>query len=83
MPMTTIHDSPPGSQQQNSEEKLRKLSHDLRSPLNAILGWTRILAVKRAHDPEIIEIAERIERSAKAQLKIIENYIDGVSPPTP
>ena len=83
MPMTTIHDSAASSPQENRDEKLRTLSHDLRSPLNAILGWARILAVKRAHDSEIVEIAERIERSAKAQLKIIENCIDGVDSPTP
>jgi Signal transduction histidine kinase len=72
--MTTIPDS-----EMSSRNELAKLSHDLRSPLNAILGWTRILAVKRAHDPEIVEITERIERSAKAQLKILENYMNGVA----
>ena len=78
MPTTSIHDD-----EMSSNEKLAALSHDLRSPLNAILGWTRILAVKRADDPEIVEITERIERSAKAQLQILENYMDGVHPRTP
>jgi signal transduction histidine kinase len=81
--MTTIHDDETGSADKSLDERLRTLSHDLRSPLNAILGWTRILAVKRAHDPEIIEITERIERSSKAQLKILEDFMDGVGPPTP
>ena len=76
--MTTIHHD-----EMSSGDKLAALSHDLRSPLNAILGWTRILALKRAHDPEIVEITERIERSAKSQLKILEDFMNGVGPPTP
>jgi signal transduction histidine kinase/ActR/RegA family two-component response regulator len=58
------------------DEFLSLVSHELRSPLNAILGWNRILAVKRGEDPEVAAVAPRIERSAKAQLKLVNDLLD-------
>jgi signal transduction histidine kinase/ActR/RegA family two-component response regulator len=51
-------------------------SHELRSPLNAILGWNRILALKRAEDTEVASITTRIEHSARAQLKMVNDLLD-------
>jgi PAS domain S-box-containing protein len=58
------------------DEFLSVISHELRSPLNAILGWNRILAIKRADDPEVKSVAPRIEQSAKAQLKMVNDLLD-------
>jgi signal transduction histidine kinase/CheY-like chemotaxis protein len=58
------------------DEFLSMFSHELRSPLNAILGWNRILAVKRTDDPEVAAMTARIERSAKAQLKMVNDLLD-------
>ena len=58
------------------DEFLSVISHELRSPLNAILGWNRILALKRREDPEVASIAPRIEQSAKAQLKMVNELLD-------
>jgi signal transduction histidine kinase/CheY-like chemotaxis protein len=58
------------------DEFLSVISHELRSPLNAILGWNRILLMKRREDPEVASIAPRIEQSAKAQLKIVADLLD-------
>ena len=58
------------------DEFLSLVSHELRSPLNAILGWNRILAVKRGDDPEVAAVTPRIERSAKAQLKMVNDLLD-------
>lgn len=58
------------------DEFLSVISHELRSPLNAILGWNRILAMKRADDAEVAAIAPRIEHSAKAQLKMVNDLLD-------
>jgi signal transduction histidine kinase/CheY-like chemotaxis protein len=58
------------------DEFLSVISHELRSPLNAILGWNRILAVKRRDDPEVASIVPRIEQSAKAQLKMVNDLLD-------
>jgi signal transduction histidine kinase/CheY-like chemotaxis protein len=58
------------------DEFLSVVSHELRSPLNAILGWNRILAIKRAGDEEVKAVTPRIEHSAKAQLKIVNDLLD-------
>jgi CheY-like chemotaxis protein len=60
----------------SKDEFLSMFSHELRSPLNAILGWNQILAVKRAADAEVIGITARIQRSAKAQLKMVNDLLD-------
>jgi len=60
----------------SKDEFLSMFSHELRSPLNAILGWNRILAVKRAGDAEVAAMTARIERSAKAQLKMVNDLLD-------
>jgi two-component system, chemotaxis family, CheB/CheR fusion protein len=58
------------------DEFLSVVSHELRSPLNAILGWNRILSIKRADDEEVKAVAPRIEHSAKAQLKMVNDLLD-------
>ena len=58
------------------DEFLSVISHELRSPLNAILGWNRILTIKRREDPEVASITPRIEQSAKAQLKMVNDLLD-------
>lgn len=60
----------------SKDEFLAMFSHELRSPLNAILGWNRILAVKRTGDEEVAAMTARIERSAKAQLKMVNDLLD-------
>ncbi|HUI61063.1 MAG TPA: ATP-binding protein [Steroidobacteraceae bacterium] len=58
------------------DQFLSVFSHELRSPLNAILGWNRILALKRRDDPEVAAISPRIEHSARAQLKMVNDLLD-------
>jgi two-component system CheB/CheR fusion protein len=60
----------------SKDEFLSVISHELRSPLNAILGWNRILAIKRGDDAEVKAVAPRIEQSAKAQLKMVNDLLD-------
>jgi len=60
----------------SKDEFLSMFSHELRSPLNAILGWNSILAARRAGDVEIGGIVARIERSAKTQLKMVNDLLD-------
>jgi signal transduction histidine kinase/ActR/RegA family two-component response regulator len=57
-------------------ELLSIVSHELRSPLNAMLGWNRILAIKRGDDVEIKAITSRVQHSAKAQLRIVNDLLD-------
>ncbi|HEX4268580.1 MAG TPA: ATP-binding protein [Steroidobacteraceae bacterium] len=58
------------------DEFLSVISHELRSPLNAILGWNRILALKCGQDPEVAAITPRVEQSARAQLKMVNDLLD-------
>lgn len=60
----------------SKDEFLSVISHELRSPLNAILGWNRILALKCGDNPEVAAITPRIEQSAKAQLKMVNDLLD-------
>ncbi len=60
----------------SKDEFLSRLSHELRSPLNAILGWNRILAVKRAGDAEVVAMTMRIERGALTLLKMANDLLD-------
>jgi signal transduction histidine kinase/CheY-like chemotaxis protein len=60
----------------SKDEFLSVISHELRSPLNAILGWNRILALKCGNDPQVAAITTRIEQSAKVQLKVVNDLLD-------
>lgn len=56
------------------EDFVAVLSHELRSPLTAILGWTQIL--RRRATGEIADGLAVIERSAKAQAQMVEDLLD-------
>jgi PAS domain S-box-containing protein len=58
------------------DQFLALVSHELRSPLNAVLGWNRLLRSQQGQDPQIAKVTETIERNAKAQLQLIEDLLD-------
>jgi PAS domain S-box-containing protein len=58
------------------DEFLAILSHELRSPLNAIAGWTYLLK-SGAKDPErVLQSAQVIERNTKIQTQLISDLLD-------
>ena len=55
---------------------LATLSHEVRTPLNAILGWATILRGADCNKADMKEGMEVIERSSKAQAQLIEDVLD-------
>jgi PAS domain S-box-containing protein len=64
------------SANQAKDEFVALVSHELRAPLNAMLGWARILQTKQIDAATLKHAVETIERSARAQSKLIEDLID-------
>ncbi|MGE5659994.1 MAG: PAS domain S-box protein [Actinomycetota bacterium] len=58
------------------DEFLAMVSHELRSPLNTILGWSQLLRVQKYEESAMMRALEVIERNARAQLKLIEDLLD-------
>ncbi|HEY9762592.1 MAG TPA: PAS domain-containing protein [Trichocoleus sp.] len=57
------------------DEFLAVLSHELRSPLNPILGWASLLR-RKLTDPAQIKAVETIERNVKLQVQLIDDLLD-------
>jgi signal transduction histidine kinase len=52
------------------------VSHELRSPLSAIMGWAHILSRDGADPAQFKRGIEAIERNAKLQLKLVDDMLD-------
>lgn len=52
------------------------VSHELRSPLNPILGWTMLLQTQTLDPTQTIQALDTIERNAKLQAELIEDLLD-------
>ncbi|HEY9763785.1 MAG TPA: PAS domain-containing protein, partial [Trichocoleus sp.] len=58
------------------DEFLAVLSHELRSPLNPILGWAKLLRNHALSEQQIAHGLEAIERNASLQTQLIEDLLD-------
>jgi signal transduction histidine kinase len=55
---------------------LATVSHELRAPLNAILGWCAVLRLRLADDPSLVRALDTIERSARQQGRLVDELVD-------
>ncbi|MGZ4778447.1 MAG: PAS domain S-box protein [Thermoanaerobaculia bacterium] len=58
------------------DEFLATLSHELRTPMTSILGWTALLAMGSLDEKTRTEGIATIHRSAKAQAQLIDDVLD-------
>ena len=58
------------------DEFLATLSHELRTPINAVLGWAQMLQKGVVTGPRATQALEAIERNGMAQTRLIEELLD-------
>lgn len=58
------------------DELLAILSHELRTPMTAILGWARLLRERQFDSDTMARALETIERNAKTQVQMIEDLLE-------
>jgi PAS domain S-box-containing protein len=58
------------------DEFLAVLSHELRSPLNAMLGWVHVLARAVPADPVVTRAVATLERNIWTQSQVVSDLLD-------
>lgn len=58
------------------DDFLANLSHELRTPMNIIVGWAHLLRNGPLSDEQKVKAFEAIERAARSQAQLIEDLLD-------
>ncbi|MEA5626482.1 chemotaxis protein CheB [Nostoc sp. UHCC 0251] len=58
------------------DEFLSNLSHELRNPLNTILGWAQFFRTRNLDQATVTHAWDVVERSANVQAKLIDDMLD-------
>jgi signal transduction histidine kinase/ActR/RegA family two-component response regulator len=58
------------------DEFLATISHELRNPLNAIMGWAHMLRLGKLTDVNAERAVETIYRNAKSQAQLVADLLD-------
>jgi CheY-like chemotaxis protein/two-component sensor histidine kinase len=76
--LDTAHAGEPGGERaaQTQAEFLARISHELRNPLNGILGWTQILRRGGATEEDVRHGIEVIDRGARALVQLVDDLLD-------
>ena len=62
--------------QSHKDEFIASVGHELRTPMNAILGLNGVLQAELADQPENMEIAEHIRQSTEQLLRLVNDILD-------
>lgn len=62
--------------QAHKDEFVASVGHELRTPMNAILGFNGVLREELADRPEQLEVVEHIRRSTQHLLQVVNNILD-------
>ena len=58
------------------DEFFAAVTHELRSPMTSIIGWTRLLKMQLQESPDAIEAIESITSSALLQAQLVDDLLD-------
>ncbi len=58
------------------DDFLATVSHELRNPLNAIMGWAHMLQVGKLNEANMERAVETIYRNAKSQSQLVADLLD-------
>ncbi len=61
---------------QSKDEFVAVVAHELRSPLNSILGWAKLLQNRKLDEATTAKALETIARNTQAQVQLIEDLLD-------
>jgi signal transduction histidine kinase/ActR/RegA family two-component response regulator len=62
--------------QSHKDEFIASVGHELRTPMNAILGLNGVLQTELADQPESLAIAEHIRESTEQLLRLVNDILD-------
>jgi PAS domain S-box-containing protein len=60
----------------SKDEFIAIVSHELRAPLNSILGYNRMLRENPLDEAQLKQCCDVVERNARTQLQLIEDLLD-------
>lgn len=68
----------PHEAERDRSEFLARMSHEFRTPLNAVIGFARVLESNRAGNqrPEDLEMLSRVRAGGEQLLRLVENVLD-------
>jgi len=58
------------------DEFLATVTHEIRTPINAVVGWTHLLLNRRVAEEQLTDALLVIERNALAQARLVEDLLD-------
>jgi PAS domain S-box-containing protein len=61
---------------QAKDDFIAVVSHELRSPLNSILGWTKLISMGKVDSETLPQALQAIERGAQSQVQIVDDLLD-------